>query len=62
MNKISDKDAERILNHIKKAKDILRKYDEDEYGGMVDCYCDHEIAENILNQIEGFEVLVLNSR
>lgn len=62
MKKIPNKDAERILNHLKKAKDILSKYDEDEYGGVVDCCCDPKIAEDILSQLGGFETLVMNSR
>jgi hypothetical protein len=62
MKKIPDKDAERILNHLRKAKEILAKYDEDEYGGVVDCYCERKIAEDILDQLGGYETLVLNSR
>jgi hypothetical protein len=62
LNKIPNKDAERILNHLTKAKEILRKYDEDEYGGMIDCYCEPQIAYDILDQIGGYETLFMNSK
>jgi hypothetical protein len=62
MNKIPKKDAERILNYLRKAKDIMTKYDEDEYVGVVDCFCDSEIAQSILDQLTGYEVMYLNSR
>lgn len=62
MKNIPKKDAERILNYLIKAKSILRKYDEDEYGGMVDCCCDKDIAQNILDQLFGYESLYVNSK
>jgi len=62
MKKIPKKDAERILNYLKKAHEILRKYDEDECGGVEDCYCDTEIAQEILDQLTGYETMYLNSK
>ena len=61
MEKIPRKDAERILNYVTKAKTILNKYDTDEYGGMIDCYCDKDLAQNILNQVSVYESLYQNS-
>lgn len=61
MDKIPRKDAERILHYINKAKDILMKYDEDEDRGMVDCYCDEDVAEAILYALCGFSVMCSNS-
>lgn len=56
MKKISKKDSERILNHIKKARAILNSaYNEDEIQ-----FPDIEKAENILSELSGI-VFIANS-
>jgi hypothetical protein len=59
---IPKKEAERISNHLKKAQEILRKYNENAVGGMVDCFCDVEIAQDIQDHLGGFETMIINSK
>lgn len=57
MKKISKKDSERILNHIKKARAILDSaYNED---GIQ--FPDIETAENILSELSGIVFIANNT-